>query len=56
MKVLMKNTSSTSFAEVLMLFQKNNFSHKLLENNVKVIDDTELDPEIWCLFEKDDEF
>lgn len=50
--VVMTNTSSTCFAKILMLFQKNGFDYKLYECEVYAVDGTHLDPEVRCLFEK----
>lgn len=52
MKVLMTVTTSTSSVEIMMLFQKNGFNHKLYEEDVFAPDGIKLSPRVLCLFEK----
>ena len=52
MKVLMTVTTSTSSVEIMMLFQKNGFNHKLYEEDMFAPDGIKLSPRILCLFEK----
>lgn len=52
MNVIMENTSSTCLAEVIVLFQKNGFSHKLFEEKNYAPDGLQLSNKILCLFEK----
>lgn len=52
MKVLMTTTTSTSSVEIIMLFQKNGFNHRLYEKDVYAPDGTKLNPKVLCLFEK----
>ncbi len=52
MKVLMTNTTSTSSVEIIMLFQKNSFNHKLYEEDVYAPDGIKLSSKVLCLFEK----
>ena len=52
MNVLMTNTTSTSSVEIMMMFQKNGFHHKLYEEDAFAPDGIKLDQKILCLFEK----
>ena len=52
MKVLMTVTTSTASVEIMMLFQKNGFNHKLYEEDVFAPDGIKLSPRVLCLFEK----
>lgn len=52
MKVLMTVTTSTSSVEIMMLFQKNGFNHKLYEEDMFAPDGIKLSPRVLCLFEK----
>mgnify|MGYP003271461107 CR=1 FL=1 len=52
MKVLMTSTTSTSSVEIMMMFQKNGFNHKLYEEDVFAPDGIKLSPKVLCLFEK----
>lgn len=52
MRVLMECTTSTSSVEIMMLFQKNGYTHKLFEQDVYAPDGIKLSPKVLCLFEK----
>lgn len=52
MRVLMECTTSTSSVEIMMLFQKNGYIHKLFEQDVYAPDGIKLSPKVLCLFEK----
>lgn len=52
MRVLMECTTSTSSVEIMMLFQKNGYTHKLFERDVYAPDGIKLSPKVLCLFEK----
>lgn len=52
MNVLFTNTTSTSSVKVMMNFQKNGFNYKLYEKPAYAPDGTELEPEVFCLFQK----
>lgn len=52
MNVVMENTKSTCLVEVMMLFQKNGFNHKLFEVEDYAPDGIKLSNKIHCLFEK----
>lgn len=52
MRVLMECTKSPSSVEIMMLFQKNGYTHKLFEQDVYAPDGIKLSPKVLCLFEK----
>lgn len=52
MNVVMVNTKSTCLVEVMMLFQKNGFNHRLFEVEDYAPDGIKLSNKIYCLFEK----
>ncbi len=52
MNVIMENTRSTCSVEVMMLFQKNGFNHRLFEVEDYAPDGLRLSNKIHCLFEK----